>query len=76
MILMPPAHSGIRVQGKGIFQKGRLKELSHGDFQVFWSKLPQIRTKYLCHTQNTYRTLLRGRYQVNFRRENTLIREF
>ena len=42
-----------------------LKELRHGDFQVFWSKLPQILTKYLCRTQNTYRTQ-RGRYQVDF----------
>ena len=43
-----------------------LKELRHGDFQIFWSKLPQIITKYLYRTQTTYRTL-RGRYQVNFR---------
>ena len=41
-----------------------LKEFRRGDFQVFWSKLPQIRTKYLCRTQNTYGTL-KGRYQVN-----------
>ena len=27
-----------------------LKELCHGDFKVFGSKLPQIKTKYLCHT--------------------------
>ena len=46
-----------------------LKELCHGDFQVFWSKLPQIITKYFCRTRNTYKTL-RGRYQVDFRRKN------
>ena len=46
-----------------------LKELRHGDFQVFWSKLPQIITKYLCRTRNTYGTL-RGRNQVNFQRKN------
>ena len=46
-----------------------LKELCHGDFQVFWSKLPQIITEYFCRKRNTYRTL-RGRYQVNFRRKN------
>ena len=40
-------------------------------FQVFWSKLPQIIVKYLCCTQNTYRTL-RGVYQVNFQKENKL----
>ena len=38
--------------------------LCHCDFQVFWSKLPQIRTTQLCCTQKTYGTL-RGRYQVN-----------
>ena len=32
--------------------------------QVFWSKLPQIRSTHLCCTQNTYGTL-KGRYQVN-----------
>ena len=36
----------------------------HGNFQVFCSKWPQIRTTYLCCTQNTYGTL-KGRYQVN-----------
>ena len=46
-----------------------LKELRHGDFQFFWSKLPQIITKYLCRTRNTYGTL-RGRNQVNFQRKN------
>ena len=52
-----------------------LKVRRHGDFQVFWSKLPQIRTKYLGHTWNIYRTL-RGRNQVNFRRENKPQSEF
>ena len=33
-------------------------------FQVFGSKWPQIRTTYLCRTQNTYGTR-KGRYQVN-----------
>ena len=42
-----------------------LKDLCHGDFPVFWSTLPKIRTKYLCRTRNAYRTQ-RGRYQVNF----------
>ena len=37
--------------------------------RFFWSKLLQIRTKYPCHTRNAYRTQ-RGRYQVNFQREN------
>ena len=41
-----------------------LQLLGHGDFQVFGSKWPQIRTTYLCRTQNTYGTL-KGRYQVN-----------
>ena len=41
-----------------------LQGLRHGDFQVFRSKWPQIRTTYLCRTQNTYGTL-KGRYQVN-----------
>ena len=41
-----------------------LQGLRHGDFQVFGSKWPQIRTTYLCRTQNTYGTL-KGRYQVN-----------
>ena len=35
-----------------------------GDFQVFGSKWPQIRTTCLCRTQNTYGTL-KERYQVN-----------
>ena len=33
-------------------------------FQIFGSKWPQIRTTYLCRTQNTDGTL-KGRYQVN-----------
>ena len=33
------------------------KELCHGNFQVFWQKLPQIRTKYLCHTGNAYKKI-------------------
>ena len=41
-----------------------LQVLRHGDFQVFGSKWPQIRTTYLCRTQNTYGTL-KERYQVN-----------
>ena len=41
---------------KEVVFKTKLKERRHGDFQVFWSKLPQIRTKYLCHTRNTYGT--------------------
>ena len=35
-----------------------------GDFQVFGSKQPQLRTTCLCRTQNTYGTL-KGRQQVN-----------
>ena len=38
--------------------------LRHGDFQVFGSKWNEIRTTYLCRTQNTYGTI-KGRYQVN-----------
>ena len=38
--------------------------LLHGDFQVFGSKQPQVRTTRLCRTQNTYGTL-KGRQQVN-----------
>ena len=38
--------------------------LRHGNFPVFGSKWPQIRTTYLCRTQNTYGTL-KGRYEVN-----------
>ena len=41
-----------------------LQGLHHGDFQVFVSKWPQIRSTYLCRTQNTYGTL-KVRYQVN-----------
>ena len=41
-----------------------LKGLRHGDFQVFGSKWPQIRTTYLCRTENTYGTL-KERYQLN-----------
>ena len=41
-----------------------LQGLRHGDFQVFGSKWPEIRTTYLCRTRNTYGTL-KGRYQVN-----------
>ena len=33
-------------------------------FRFFGSKWPQIRTTYLCRTENTYGTL-KGRYQVN-----------
>ena len=40
------------------------QRLRHGDFQVFGSKRPQIRTTYLCRTQNTYGTL-KERYRVN-----------
>ena len=36
----------------------------HDDFNGSGSKLPQILTKYLCHTRNGYRTL--RRYEVNF----------
>ena len=36
----------------------------------FGSKLPQIKTKYLCRTQMPCRTL-RGRCQVNCGRDNT-----
>ena len=42
----------------------QLQRLRHGDFQVLGSKWPQIRTTFLCRTQNTYGTL-KGRYQVN-----------
>ena len=42
----------------------QLQGLRHGDFQVFGAKWPQIRTTYLCRTQNTYGTL-KGSYQVN-----------
>ena len=38
--------------------------LRHGDFQVFGSKWPQIKTTYVCRAQNPYGTL-KGRYQVN-----------
>ena len=41
-----------------------LPGLRHGDIQVLGSKWPQIRTTYLCPTQNTYGTL-KGSYQVN-----------
>ena len=41
-----------------------LQGLRHGDLQVFGSKWPEIRTTYLCRTENTYGTL-KGRYQVN-----------
>ena len=37
-------------------------------FRPFSSKMHKIIVKYLCRARNTYRTL-RGRYQVNFRRE-------
>ena len=40
------------------------RDSRHGDFQVFGSKWPEIRTTYLCRTQNTYGTI-KGRYQVN-----------
>ena len=55
-----------------------LQLLRHGDFQVFGSKWPQIRTTYLCRTQNTYGTL-KGRYQVNLQEKinhNQNFREF
>ena len=42
----------------------QLQGLRHSDFQVFGAKWPQIRTTYLCRTQNTYGTL-KGSYQVN-----------
>ena len=42
----------------------QLQGLRHGDFQVFGLKWPQIRTTYLCRTQNTYGTP-KGSYQVN-----------
>ena len=42
-----------------------LKKLCRDDFQVFWSKLTKIRTAYLCHAQNTCRTL-KERHHVNF----------
>ena len=45
-----------------------LQGLRHGDFQVFGSKWPQIRTTYLCRTQNTYGTL-KGGYQVNLHKK-------
>ena len=45
------------------------KKLCHGYLDVLRSKLPQIKTKYLCHTRNAYKAFT-GRYQVNFRREN------
>ena len=41
-----------------------LQGLRDGDFQVFGLKWPEIRTTYLCCTQNTYGTL-KGRYPVN-----------
>ena len=41
-----------------------LRGLRRGDFHVLGSKWPQIRSTYLCRTQNTYGTL-EGRYQVN-----------
>ena len=47
-----------------MLKKLDLQGLRHGDFQVFGSKWPQIRTTYLCRTQNPYGTL-KGRYQVN-----------
>ena len=45
-----------------------LQGLRHGDFQVFGSKWPQIRTTYLFRTQNTDGTL-KGRYQVNLQKK-------
>ena len=33
-------------------------------FRFFGSKWPEVRTTYLCRTQNTHETL-KGRYQVN-----------
>ena len=49
--------------------------LRHGDFQVFGSKWPQIRTTYLCRTQNTYGTL-KGRYQVNLQEKKNDNQDF
>ena len=50
---------------KGRCEWGQIvRPLRHGDFQVFGSKRPKIRTTYLCRTQNTYGTL-KERYQVN-----------
>ena len=40
-----------------------LQGLRDGDFQIFGSKWPQIRTTYLCRRRNTDGTL-KGRYQV------------
>ena len=45
-----------------------MQGLRDGDFQVFESKWPQIRTTYLCRTQNSYGTL-KGRYQVNLQQK-------
>ena len=45
-----------------------MQGLRDGDFKVFESKWPQIRTTYLCRTQNTYGTL-KGRYQVNLQQK-------
>ena len=44
------------------------KEQCYGDLYFYESKLPQIKTKQLCETRNVYKKP-RGRYQVNFRRE-------
>ena len=44
-----------------MYKEVRLKE--DGDFKVLGSKLPKVKTKYLRHTQNAYRTLLIGRFQ-------------
>ena len=53
-----------------IFDSGSgLEELCRVDFDILGTKLTQIKIKYLCHTRNSFRTL-RGRYQVNFQRED------
>ena len=55
-----------------------LSGLRHGDIQVLGSKRPEIRTTYLCPTQNTYGTL-KGSYQVNLQEKlnhNLNFREF
>ena len=50
---------GIADKNSRFDKKLDLQGLRHGDFQGFVSKWPQIRTTYLCRTQNTYGTLKR-----------------
>ena len=50
--------------GVGVGKAG-FKELCHGGFKVFRSKLPQLETMYLCHIRNAYRKLT-GIYRVNY----------